>query len=235
MAALFLCSKGTQRKLHYLLLTLARRKCALTENGARTTQGKTTYDQESVCACLSYKNMFTLSAILPQKDLTFIDVYRIQYIRYHKPVKISSWTYGSVFTAESVSRSSSLLTWFNNSGLQMWPQRLVKHKGRNAAHVCYYCSVRHASDLVKERVAKENRKMRERFEACEKEWEKLVDERLLQPEDLAIHEAHKMAVAQGHFTYDDPHTGYRVMTRLRHFLRGSCCGNACRHVSTQIG
>ena len=32
-----------------------------------------------------------------------------------------------------------------------------------------------------------------------------------------------------HFTYDDPDTGLKVITRLRHHLKGSCCGNACRH------
>ena len=42
-------------------------------------------------------------------------------------------------------------------------------------------------------------------------------------------EAHRRAVARGHFTYDDPATGLRVMTRLRHHLKGSCCGSACRH------
>ncbi|MPC65638.1 uncharacterized protein E2C01_059776 [Portunus trituberculatus] len=159
----------------------------------------------------------------------------MQNIRNYEHVKTSNWSYGNLFNVESTLRFNSLLTRLNNSGLQVWPQTLRKHKGRNAVHICYYCSVRYASDLVKERASKENKKTREHFEACEKEWEKLVNERLLQPEDLTIHQVHKLAVAQGHFTYDDPHTGYRVMTRLRHFLRGSCCGNACRHVSTQAG
>ncbi|KAK8383164.1 hypothetical protein O3P69_011589 [Scylla paramamosain] len=229
MAALFLCNEGTQRRFPYLLLILARRKCALTENRASSTQAKTTHGPESICIYPSYKNMLILSALLPQKYLTFINVYSMQNIRYHKPIKKPYWAYGSLLSAESTSRFSSLQTGLINSGLQIWPQILGKHKGRNAVHNCFYCSVRHASDLVKERIAKENRKTRERFEACEKEWEKLVDERLLQPEDFTIHEAHKLAVARGHFTYDDPYTGCRVMTRLRHFLRGSCCGSACRH------
>ena len=47
--------------------------------------------------------------------------------------------------------------------------------------------------------------------------------------ERTAHRAHQSAVAAGHFTYDDPETGLRVLTRLRHFLRGRCCGNACRH------
>ncbi|KAK3876764.1 hypothetical protein Pcinc_018477 [Petrolisthes cinctipes] len=90
-------------------------------------------------------------------------------------------------------------------------------------------TVRHRSEELRRKLAEENRKMRERFEAREREWEAGVDRSLLQPEDLEIYEAHKAAVARGHFTYDDPYTGYRVMTRLRHYWRGSCCGNACRH------
>ena len=69
---------------------------------------------------------------------------------------------------------------------------------------------------------------------------------------VEVVEAHQRAVTSGHFTYDDPATGLRVMTRLRHHLKvppptfppptppphhlnphhhlkGSCCGSACRH------
>ena len=44
-----------------------------------------------------------------------------------------------------------------------------------------------------------------------------------------IVEQHREAVQNLCFTYDDPETGLKVITRLRHFLKGSCCGNACRH------
>jgi Family of unknown function (DUF5522) len=30
-------------------------------------------------------------------------------------------------------------------------------------------------------------------------------------------------------SYEDPFTGLKVMTRWRHFSKGSCCGKACRH------
>lgn len=89
---------------------------------------------------------------------------------------------------------------------------------------------RHRSEELRRKIAEDNKRMREQFEAREREWEARVDRYLLCPEDVEIYEAHKAAVARGHFTYDDPSTGYRVMTRLRHFWRGSCCGNACRHV-----
>lgn len=227
MAALFKCGEGTQRRFPGLVLTLARRKCVFIEKRASITLAKTAHGPESVCVYLGHKNMLILSALLHKKDLTFTNVCSMQNVKYES-IK-TFWACGSLFSAKYTSRLSSLQAGLSNSNLQMWSQTLGKYKPRNAIHNCYFFSVRHASNSVKERVAKENRKIRERFEASEREWEKLVDERLLQPGDLTIHKAHKLAVARGHFTYDDPHSGYRVMTRLRHFLRGSCCGNACRH------
>jgi len=56
-----------------------------------------------------------------------------------------------------------------------------------------------------------------------------VDYSRLEPDEVGIHRAHNQAVADMHFTYDDPATGLKVVTRLRHFLKGNCCGNACRH------
>lgn len=44
-----------------------------------------------------------------------------------------------------------------------------------------------------------------------------------------IKKIHDDACARGQQTYIDPATGYTVLTRLAHELRGSCCGNACRH------
>lgn len=54
---------------------------------------------------------------------------------------------------------------------------------------------------------------------------------LLTDEEKQIHNLHEEAVSKGHFTYHDPKTNERILTRLRHYLRGKCCGNACRHVS----
>ncbi|XP_068235407.1 uncharacterized protein [Palaemon carinicauda] len=85
------------------------------------------------------------------------------------------------------------------------------------------------SSEMKAKLAAERQKLRDEFLEKEKEWEALVDRSLLRSEDIKIYEAHKEAVRSGRFTYDDPSTGLRVMTRLRHFYRGSCCGNACRH------
>ncbi|KAK7053119.1 hypothetical protein SK128_015295 [Halocaridina rubra] len=68
------------------------------------------------------------------------------------------------------------------------------------------------------------------FENEEEKWDALVDMTLLSADDVKIYEAHKLAVQRGHFTYDDPFQRDRIVkTRLRHFLRGTCCGNACRH------
>lgn len=58
-----------------------------------------------------------------------------------------------------------------------------------------------------------------------------VREDLLTAQERDIRSAHAAAVERGHFTYDDPETGRREFTRLRHYLRGACCGSACRHVS----
>lgn len=85
------------------------------------------------------------------------------------------------------------------------------------------------SSEMKEKLAAERKKLRDAFEEKEKEWESLVDRSLLHEEDIQIYEAHKEASQLGRFSYDDPSTGRRVMTRRRHFYRGSCCGNICRH------
>lgn len=70
---------------------------------------------------------------------------------------------------------------------------------------------------------------RREFWEKEKEFESQVDYSRLSEAEKLIHKTHGDAVARGHFTYDDPENGDRVLTRLRHFLKGSCCGNACRH------
>lgn len=70
---------------------------------------------------------------------------------------------------------------------------------------------------------------RQKFWEMEKEMESKVVYDQLTEEERVIHEAHAAAVRRGHFTYDDPATGDRIKTRLRHFLKGRCCGKACRH------
>jgi hypothetical protein len=75
---------------------------------------------------------------------------------------------------------------------------------------------------------------RKKFWEQEKEFEAQVDYNKLSEAERLIHKIHAEAVARGHFTYDDPENGDRVFTRLRHFLKGSCCGSACRHVSGYV-
>ncbi|KAJ9579763.1 hypothetical protein L9F63_004600 [Diploptera punctata] len=70
---------------------------------------------------------------------------------------------------------------------------------------------------------------RRKFWEQEKTFEAQVDYSRLNDMEKLIHKTHAEAVARGHFTYDDPENGDRVLTRLRHFLKGSCCGSACRH------
>jgi hypothetical protein len=81
-------------------------------------------------------------------------------------------------------------------------------------------------------LSEHHRKRREKFLEAEKEWDAKIDLESLSQEEIAIVKNHKQAVMNGHFTYNDPQLNKKVLTRLRHFLRGSCCGNACRHVRT---
>lgn len=46
------------------------------------------------------------------------------------------------------------------------------------------------------------------------------------PDAWAVHEE---ACREGHSTYPDPATGFRVMTRVALEARGRCCGCGCRH------
>ena len=69
------------------------------------------------------------------------------------------------------------------------------------------------------------KKNRRSFFEAEKVWDAQIRWEALSQQDVDIVRAHKEAVVKGHFTYDAGQ-GRKVMTRLRHFLRGSCCGNA---------
>jgi cob(I)alamin adenosyltransferase len=44
-----------------------------------------------------------------------------------------------------------------------------------------------------------------------------------------IEELHHQALSQKATTYIDPTTGFTVWTERAHLLRGTCCGNQCRH------
>ena len=83
---------------------------------------------------------------------------------------------------------------------------------------------------TKEELNKELKVLREKFYEDEIIRNSIVKLELLTLEEQEIHWKHLEAIDKKYFTYEDPSTGNRVMTRLRHFLRGSCCGNACRHV-----
>lgn len=47
--------------------------------------------------------------------------------------------------------------------------------------------------------------------------------------EMTAKEAHRRACEAGLVHYEDPETGFQVMTELAHRQRGYCCGNACRH------
>ncbi len=73
---------------------------------------------------------------------------------------------------------------------------------------------------------------RKQFMEAEIEWDRKVCWESLSAQEAQIVRTHKQAVLNGHFTYDQGDK--KVKTRLRHFLRGTCCGNACRHVRSKI-
>jgi hypothetical protein len=79
------------------------------------------------------------------------------------------------------------------------------------------------------RLTASQQRLRDEFLRQEADREAAVDHGRLTAAEELIHRCHAEAVGRFHFTYDDPATGLRVMTRYRHFLRGSCCGSACRH------
>ena len=81
-----------------------------------------------------------------------------------------------------------------------------------------------------EGLTEKQRATREKFWEAEKAWDAQIRWGELSPREVEIVLAHKEAVVNGHFTYDNAE-GLKVVTRLRHFLKGSCCGNSCRHVS----
>jgi Family of unknown function (DUF5522) len=79
------------------------------------------------------------------------------------------------------------------------------------------------------KLSADQQRLRDEFLRQEAEREAAVDHSRLTAAEQLIHARHAAAVARFHFTYDDPATGLRVMTRYRHYLRGSCCGSDCRH------
>lgn len=81
-----------------------------------------------------------------------------------------------------------------------------------------------------QKLSEKQRQTRLKFLEAEAKWDAQIVWDNLTGHDIKIVETHKKAVLNGHFTYDDCKLGKKVMTRLRHFLRGSCCGSACRHV-----
>ena len=73
------------------------------------------------------------------------------------------------------------------------------------------------------------RDLREAFLRADAAVEAQLDPARLSASGRLIHARHADAVRGMHFTYEDPATGLKVFTRLRHWLKGKCCGSACRH------
>jgi len=79
------------------------------------------------------------------------------------------------------------------------------------------------------RTAEAKEELKAKFTLEEAKRRAIVKPEWLSSTAKRIHSAHAAAVDQHSLNYDDPSTGYFVMTSYAHFLRGRCCGNACRH------
>ena len=68
------------------------------------------------------------------------------------------------------------------------------------------------------------------FKAMEADLAKGLNLDKLNPEQKAIHFKHLEAIQNWDMSYEEPgKEGLKVFTRLRHFVKGGCCGSACRH------
>lgn len=81
----------------------------------------------------------------------------------------------------------------------------------------------------RQRLDEEQRTKRAAFLAGEKARQAAVDLNRLSPMERRIHQLHQEAVDDFKFTYVDPISNLKVVTTYRHFLKGTCCGSACRH------
>ena len=85
---------------------------------------------------------------------------------------------------------------------------------------------------ISKKLNEKETKLRQNFRSLELKFHNdILKLDQLKCDDRIIHDLHEAAVKNLHFTYDDPSTNLKVITRYRHFLKGSCCGSACRHVS----
>ena len=80
-----------------------------------------------------------------------------------------------------------------------------------------------------EKLKPEYQVIREAYLDFERDWENKVKYELLTEKEKLIHLKHKEAIEDFHWTYIDPESGNKAITRFRHYLKKKCCGNACRH------
>ena len=80
-----------------------------------------------------------------------------------------------------------------------------------------------------EKLKPEYQVIREAYLDFERDWENKVKYELLSDKEKLIHLKHKEAIEDFHWTYIDPESGNKAITRFRHYLKKKCCGNACRH------
>ena len=80
-----------------------------------------------------------------------------------------------------------------------------------------------------EKLKPEYQVIREAYLDFERDWENKVKYELLSEKEKLIHLKHKEAIEDFHWTYIDPESGNKAITRFRHYLKKTCCGNACRH------
>ena len=94
--------------------------------------------------------------------------------------------------------------------------------------VCRRCSTSARRRRPRPQLQRDNPKLAE-FWRAERELEANLRLDQLSVSDVEIHRRHSEAVANMDLMYDDPETGLKVLTRLQHYVKGKCCGSACRH------
>jgi len=115
--------------------------------------------------------------------------------------------------------------------MSFWVERPVTRLVNHCYHHCKLMSSASSNrrDETRARIQEDLMKKRQEFIEAERERQSKVDFSRLSPKEAELHQLHKEAVEALKFTYEDPYLGLKVVTTYRHTLKGTCCGQACRH------
>ena len=92
-----------------------------------------------------------------------------------------------------------------------------------------FVSTRNRGKVSRVKRVENIQEIQSKFDVLNEKLESEVDFSCLNYEEREIHRRHADACKEHKLSYMDPSLQVKVMTRWRHYLRGSCCGSACRH------